>query len=235
MSLVSISGLIKYYSSPSGDLQVLKGIDLDVGAGEFIAVMGPSGSGKTTLLNIIAAIDTPTSGSVKIDGQELAGRKEKDLVSWRRELASIVFQSNNLVPYMSALDNVMVPQLLALKEEYLSQQRALELLEAVGLEDRADHLPEELSQGEQQRVGIARGLANNPLVLLADEPTGNLDTKKGLEIMEIFKELTQEQGKTVIMVTHNARLSHQADKVYILRMGKIYMEKIIGTSVELSN
>ncbi|MHA2296220.1 MAG: ABC transporter ATP-binding protein [Candidatus Hodarchaeales archaeon] len=225
MSVIDVKDLAKTFKISGGDpIEVLKGLSLQVQPGEFIAIMGPSGSGKSTLLNILASIETVTSGMVSIAEQELAKAEEKELVEMRRKTTSIIYQDFNLLAYMTALENVMFPMMLSGVPEAEARERALDLLKKVQLGHRADHSPDDLSGGEQQRVGVARALANNPKVLLADEPTGNLDTKTGNTVIKLFRELVAE-GLTVIMVTHDIGLSRKADRILVLREGKLFKEE----------
>jgi putative ABC transport system ATP-binding protein len=222
MSVVEVSNLFKTFKIPRGDdIEVLKGISLNVDSGEFIAIMGPSGSGKSTLLNILSSVEDYNDGIVVIDGINLANA---DLVETRRQKTSIVYQDFNLLAYLTAIENVMFPMMITGISEKEARNRALELLEKVHLKHRANHTPDDLSGGEQQRVAIARALANNPKVLLADEPTGNLDSKTGDSIIDIFREIVQEK-KSVIMVTHNLQVAKKTNRILILRDGKLHREE----------
>ena len=189
--------------------------------------MGPSGSGKSTFLNILASIEDPTDGFISIDGENLSKTSEKNLIKTRRHKTSIIYQDFNLLPYITALENVMVPMVLAGRKEEEARKNAMELLQKVHLEHRANHEPDDLSGGEQQRVAIARALANNPKILLADEPTGNLDSKTGDEIVELFREIITEKGITILVVTHDLQIAAKTDRILILRDGKLFREEEI--------
>ncbi|MFW9853745.1 MAG: ABC transporter ATP-binding protein [Candidatus Thorarchaeota archaeon] len=222
MAILEVSDLHKTFFIPRAeDIEVLKGISMNVEKGEFIAIMGPSGSGKSTLLNIIASIEEITKGIVLVDKTDLS---RADLVENRRHITSLIFQDFNLLPHLTAVENVMFPMMLTGIDENEARKNALELLTRVNLVHRADHTPDDLSGGEQQRVGIARALANSPKILLADEPTGNLDTKTGQQIIQLFRDITKLQGITVIMVTHDLAMAEQADRILILRGGKLHQE-----------
>lgn len=205
------------------EYHVLKGIDLEMRETEFFALMGPSGSGKSTLLNIIGGLIPASSGSVNIDESELADLTDNELTEIRRNKVGWCFQDFNLIDNLSALENVVLAMNLAGKRGSDVEQRGKELLEAVGLGDRIHHLPDALSGGQQQRVAIARSLANNPTIILADEPTGNLDSQTGKEIIDLFKQLANS-GKTILMVSHDIALAHAAQKVFILRNGRVEEE-----------
>jgi ABC-type lipoprotein export system ATPase subunit len=200
----------------------LQEISLTVERGEFLAIVGPSGSGKTTLLNLIGALDRPTRGRVVVDGIDLGALRGDQLADFRRERIGFVFQLFHLVPDLTALENVMLPLIPYRRQlKFNLEQRARALLEAVGLENRMRHLPGQLSGGEQQRVAIARALIGNPKLLLADEPTGNLDSQTGKEIVELLRRLNREQGLTVIVTTHNLEIVAWSDRVVRLRDGRI--------------
>jgi len=210
--------LTKIYGDGEG-VRALDGVTLTIRAGEFVAVMGPSGSGKSTLLNLLGALDRPTSGVCKVNGQDLT--QIKDLDRFRSKTVGFVFQLHNLIPTLTARENVEVP----LQEERMSdaarRQRAEELLNLVGLSDRMNFMPAQLSGGQRQRVAIARALANRPAIILADEPTGNLDSKSTDEIMDLMRQLNREQGTTFIVVTHNPAVARAADRIVTVRDGKI--------------
>ena len=199
----------------------MDGVDLEVRKGDFVSVMGPSGSGKTTLLNLIGCIDCPTSGAIRLDGQDTAGLKEVELDRLRMRRIGFVFQSFNLMPIMTALENVMFPMEMAGVSRKEQVKRATELLTWVGLPKRLDHKPRELSAGENQRVGIARALANSPSILLADEPTGNLDSKTTKEISLLFQRVNSEHGMTIMLITHNEAVAEVAGRVLRMRDGRI--------------
>ncbi|MHA2227069.1 MAG: ABC transporter ATP-binding protein [Candidatus Hodarchaeales archaeon] len=224
--VIEVSNLYKTFKIPRGeDIEVLKGITLKVSQGEFIAIMGPSGSGKSTLLNILSSIEDITEGQVVIVGEDRSQASETDLVNTRRYATSIVYQDFNLLTYLTALENVMFPMMLVGMKEKDARENALKILQRVHLEHRINHTPDDLSGGEQQRVSIARALANNPKVLLADEPTGNLDTKIGDSIIELFQEIIQETNCSVIMVTHDLQVAKKADRILILREGTLHREE----------
>jgi ABC-type lipoprotein export system ATPase subunit len=216
--VVETTNLTKIYGDGDG-VHALDGVNLKICAGEFIAVMGPSGSGKSTLLNILGALDRPTNGVCRVDGKDLA--KIKDLDRFRSRTVGFVFQLHNLIPTLTAIENVEVP----LQEEKMSdaarRARAQELLKWVGLSDRGDFVPAQLSGGQRQRVAIARALANHPAIVLADEPTGNLDSKSTDEIMDLLRDLNRGQGTTFIVVTHNPSVARSADRVVTVRDGRI--------------
>jgi putative ABC transport system ATP-binding protein len=223
--LISVENLKKTFEiGGADDIEVLKGVDMEVSSGEFISIMGASGSGKSTLLNILSSIEVPTSGTVLINGIDLSVADEKILVDTRRFTTSIIYQDFNLLPYLTTLENVMFPQLLLGKDENSVREKALDLLEKVELREYAQKLPDDLSGGQRQRVGIARALSNNPKVIFADEPTGNLDTKTGETIMQLFRDLVSE-GLSIIMVTHNIQLSKKSDKILILKEGLLHREE----------
>jgi len=206
-NLLEITGLEKHYRMGTSTVHALAGVSLSVQAGEFVGLLGTSGSGKSTLLNLIAGLDSPTTGKLRVLDRDLAALSRNDLSQHRQKTVGIIFQSFNLVPSMTALENVALSMMFAGVPRGERDERAAALLEAVGLAGRGTHRPKELSGGEQQRVSIARALANRPALLLADEPTGNLDSKTTREIMAILKDLNEREGKTIIMVTHDANLA----------------------------
>ncbi|MHA1519829.1 MAG: ABC transporter ATP-binding protein [Promethearchaeota archaeon] len=212
------------------EVHVLKGIDFQMKAGDFFALMGPSGSGKSTLLNIVGGLLDCTKGSVEINKTPLEALDDDKLTEMRSKNIGWVFQSFGLINNLTALENIIIPLNLAGVYDQEAETRANELLKLVGLEDRANHFPDGLSGGQNQRVGIARALANNPGILLADEPTGNLDTRTGEEIIALFKELSK-MGKAILMVTHDVKLAHASNQVFVLRDGKVEMELEEITSV----
>jgi putative ABC transport system ATP-binding protein len=188
-------------------VRALDGVSINVDAGEFVALLGTSGSGKSTLLNLIAGLDKPTSGSLKVGGKDLAALSREDLSTHRRQSVGIIFQSFNLISTMTALENVALPMMFAATSRGERERRAAELLDAMGLSGRQQHRPKEMSGGEQQRVAISRALANKPQLFLADEPTGNLDSRTAQEIMDLLKQLNERDGMTIIFVTHDAQLA----------------------------
>jgi len=216
--------LIKVYRTGKSEVIALRGLDMQVAEGELVAVQGPSGCGKTTLLNLIGGIDRPTAGRIEVDGSNLVDLGEGDLVKYRLAKVGFIFQFFNLVPTLTAEENVELPLRLAGKGPSIRAKRRKELLELVGMTQRASHRPDELSGGEQQRVAIGVALANDPPLLLADEPTGELDTKTGQEVLDLFRRLNQEFKKTIVVVTHDARVSHIAHRVLEIQDGKILGE-----------
>lgn len=216
--------LIKVYKIGKSEVIALRGLDCTIKEGQVLAIMGPSGCGKTTLLNIIGGLDRPTAGSVKIDGVNLVDLNDAELVKHRRERVGIVFQFFNLVPTLTAKENIELPMRLAAKSSAHMKERTDSLLKLVDMLPRADHKPDELSGGEQQRIGLATALANDPPILLADEPTGELDTVTGHQILLLLKRLRDEYKKTVVIVTHDKRIGEIADTVMTIVDGKITSE-----------
>ena len=217
---VKLANISKVYKMGDNDVVALNGVDLDIAEGEFVAIMGPSGSGKSTLMNILGCLDTPTTGSYLLDNEEVANLSEDVLAKIRNKKIGFVFQNFNLLSRISALENVALPVVYAGVSKTERINRAQELLKMVGLADRQHHMPNELSGGQRQRVAIARALVNNPKIIMADEPTGNLDTKSSVEIMAMFKEL-YKQGKTIILVTHEPDIAENAKRIITVRDGKI--------------
>ncbi len=203
------------------EVYALNGIDLQIERGEFVALVGPSGSGKSTLLNMLGGLDRPSGGEIWVDDLELGKASDKRLVHYRREQLGFIFQSFNLLPIRTAVENVEVPLMLAGVRRRERHERALELLDRVGLASRANHRPNELSGGEQQRVAVARSLANNPQLLLADEPTGNLDSKTGAEILRLLQGVVEQEGRTMVLVTHDSGVASHADRIVHLLDGAI--------------
>ena len=225
--LIRARGLTRVYKVGGQDVRALDGIDLDIAPGEFVALVGPSGSGKSTLLSLIGGLDRPSSGQIYVADLELGAANEKQLVTYRRERIGFIFQSFNLLMMRSAVENVETPLTIAGIAPKERRQRALELLESVGLKQRALHRPNELSGGEMQRVAVARALANKPLLLLADEPTGNLDSKTGGDILNLLREAVGERGVTLILVTHDPQVASFADRIVHLRDGKIQQIEVL--------
>jgi len=222
MDLIELRDIHKTYYLGEMDVPVLKGISLHVTQGELVALMGTSGSGKSTLMNILGCLDHPTTGEYWLDGEEISGLSAKQRARVRKRMIGFVFQTFNLLPRTSALENVMMP--LAYVEDILERQmrqRATELLQKVGLAERLDHQPSQLSGGQQQRVAIARALVNQPHILLADEPTGNLDSRTSEEILQMFQGLNRSDGLTIILVTHDPDVANHAQRIVRIRDGLI--------------
>ncbi|MBS7624838.1 MAG: ABC transporter ATP-binding protein [Candidatus Bathyarchaeia archaeon] len=220
-TIVRTLNLSKIYRRGKVNIQALNNVNLQVSSGEIVGIMGPSGSGKTTLLNLIGGLDRPTSGKVFVDGVDITTLGESELADYRLRKVGFVFQFYNLIPTLTALENVEVPLALAGVSKNERRERALSLLRMVGLEARADHKPDELSGGEQQRVAIARALANNPSIVLADEPTGDLDSKSATALMNLIKELNRKNGQTFIIVTHDPIVTQACTTIYTMRDGRI--------------
>ncbi|MHA1882490.1 MAG: ABC transporter ATP-binding protein [Candidatus Thorarchaeota archaeon] len=220
-TMVALNDIVRVYGKGSTQVQALRGLNMEVAEGELTVVMGPSGSGKTTLLNIIGGMDVPTAGIVRVDNVTVNDMTESDLDNYRLEKIGFVFQTYNLIPALTAMKNVELPLLAAGCSSNEAHTRAAELFQIVGLEDRMDHRPNELSGGENQRVAIAAALANDPPVILADEPTGNLDTKTAETIIDYIKSITRDLNKTVILVTHDDAVARKADWIHIIRDGII--------------
>ncbi|MDL0420396.1 ABC transporter ATP-binding protein [Caldibacillus thermoamylovorans] len=219
--MIQLASIKKSYSLGNEDVLVLNGIDLKINRGEFISIMGPSGSGKSTLMNIIGFLDRPTEGTYFLNGKEVLQYKEHELAKIRNRAIGFVFQQFNLLPRLNALKNVELPMIYAGVRKKEREERAKEALEKVGLGDRMLHLPNELSGGQKQRVAIARAIVNKPDLILADEPTGALDTKTSEQIMELFTMLNKEDGTTVIVVTHEEEVASYANRLILLRDGYI--------------
>ena len=213
--------LIKVYRTGKSEVIALRGLDMHVDDGEFVAVRGPSGGGKTTFLNILGGIDRPTAGRIEVDGSNLVNFSDGELVRYRLRQTGFVFQFFNLVPTLTAEENIELPMRLASRDGVARKARTKELLDLVGLARRARHRPDELSGGEQQRIAIAVALSNDPPLLLADEPTGELDTKTGQEVLNLFQRLNQDLKKTIVVVTHDARVADIANRTLDIRDGKI--------------
>jgi putative ABC transport system ATP-binding protein len=218
--MIQMKAIKKIYSTGKVDVEALRGIDLDVDRNEFISIMGPSGSGKSTLMNIIGCLDTPTSGEYYLEGEKVQTLTPNQLAEIRNQKVGFVFQNFNLLPYATALGNVEVPLIFKGVSSRKRRKRAEELLDKVGLKDRMDHKPTELSGGEMQRVSIARALANQPSIILADEPTGNLDSVSGKEIVDLFEDLCK-QGHTIVVITHDQEISGRTKRIIKLRDGMV--------------
>jgi putative ABC transport system ATP-binding protein len=219
--IINLKDVFKYYKMGDVTVKAVDGIDLSIRKGDFVAIMGPSGSGKSTSMNLVGSLDVPTHGHIFLDQEDISQMTESELAQLRGKKIGFIFQSFNLIPNLTVKENVMLPMMFQGIDIYEREAIAQELLEKVDLGDRADHYPNQISGGQMQRVAIARALANDPEVILADEPTGNLDTKTGIKVMEFLQKLNDE-GKTIIMVTHEPELAEEyADIVYWLRDGKI--------------
>ena len=226
--IIEVRGIHKKYNEGmENEVHVLKGIDLDIREGDMAAIMGPSGSGKTTLLDVLGCLLKPTEGELIIDGMKINGLRDDDLARIRRKKIGFVFQQYNLVSSFTAIENVEMPMRLAGMTKQSASKRAKKLLVMMGLAHRLDHLPNQLSGGEQQRVAIARSLANNPKIILADEPTGNLDTKTGKIVLDILKDLNKKENYTILMVSHDPRIRTCVERVINMIDGKILKEERI--------
>jgi|SRR5690625_932266 len=242
--MIQLKKIVKSYPVAGDDLIILKNIDLHIKKGEFVAIMGPSGSGKSTLMNIIGCLDKPTSGEYLLNGKQVSDYDEKELAAVRNQSVGFVFQQFQLLPRLNALQNVELPMIYAGVNKKERLERAKEALEKVGLGDRIDHLPNALSGGQKQRVAIARAIVNEPNIILADEPTGALDTKTGEQIMEMFTLLNKE-GTSVILVTHEAEVASYAERTVFVRDGKLTtaeevvaqetLEKLVAADLEESS
>lgn len=218
--IIKLEDVWKIYRMGDVEVPALRGLSLVIYPNEFVAIMGPSGSGKSTLMNMVGCLDVPTKGEVYLEGRDISRLHESDLAQIRGKIIGFVFQTFNLMPGLSALENVMLPMTFQGVDRGIREKRAREILNTVGLGDRVHHKPTELSGGQQQRVAIARSLANDPDLILADEPTGNLDSKSGTEIMNMLTTLHGEENKTIVMVTHDVELSKYADRIINIRDGK---------------
>jgi putative ABC transport system ATP-binding protein len=222
---IRVSALTKSIQTATHKVDILRGIDFDVQHGEFVAIMGPSGSGKSTLLGLLAGLDTPTTGKIILDGDDITGLDEDQMARLRGRKIGFVFQSYHLLPTLTAEENVLLPYELTGGNGSEGRQRARELLESVGLPDRRDHYPVQLSGGEQQRVALARAFMVRPPILLADEPTGNLDSQNGQHVLELLFSLNQREGTTLVLVTHDPALSDRAGRRIVLRDGLVVSEE----------
>ncbi len=219
--MIEVSNVVKVYRRGKNEVLALDGVSLSVPRGQFLSVMGSSGSGKSTMLNLLGALDVPTSGTLRIDGREISRFPDDELSRFRRDRLGFIFQFFNLLPTLSAVENVILPELLAGKSREELEPKANALLEKFGLRGRSSHRPDELSGGEMQRVAIARALLSEPALLLADEPTGNLDSKTGAEVLRLIREATRERNLTVVMVTHDAHAAEVGDRLVRLADGRI--------------
>ena len=223
--MINMRGIVKrFYIGQPNELEILHGIDLDVTEGEFLSIVGASGSGKSTLMNLIGALDRPTSGTYFLDGQDVGQADDLTLSAIRCKKVGFVFQNFNLIPRTNALKNVELPMMYAGVPQRQRTERAMALLDMVEMADRMYHQPNELSGGQEQRVAIARAMANDPAIVLADEPTGALDSKTGRLVMDIFHRLNRNQGKTVILITHNRELAKETSRIVTMRDGMLYEE-----------
>ncbi len=228
--IIETVGLKKVYGMGDAEVAAVNGIDIRINPGEFVAIMGPSGSGKSTLMNILACLDRPTEGKYILDGEDVSEYTRKELALIRSQKLGFVFQSFNLLPRATALDNVMMPMIYRRERQIKPSERreiALAALENVGLADRVHHLPSELSGGQQQRVAIARALVNDPVLVLADEPTGNLDTRSSEEILSLLHDL-HDRGRTIVMVTHEPDIAHHTERIIMVRDGRLFSDQKNG-------
>ena len=226
--MLRLAKVNKYYRVGTHSLHVLRDVDVEVADGEFVAIMGASGSGKSTMLHLLGGLDLPTSGEVVIDGISISTLDEEHRTLTRREKTGFVFQFFNLIPLLTVAENVALPFLIGGDGVTRHQDRIVELLALVGLDDKADHRPDQLSAGEQQRVALARALATRPAILLADEPTGNLDYTTGAEILDLLWDSADRLGQTIVLVTHDARAAAYADRVLVVRDGEVRDEIVLG-------
>lgn len=227
-TIIEMKGIVKsFYVGTPNELEILHGLDISVPEGQFVSIVGASGSGKSTLMNIVGALDRQTAGRYSLDGIDITQIDDNELSSIRNKKIGFVFQTFNLIARTSALKNVELPMLYAGIPSRERTRRAKELLELVEMSDRAGHMPNELSGGQKQRVAIARAMANNPAIILADEPTGALDSKTGRLVMDIFHKLHKEQGKTIVLITHNPELAEETDRVITLSDGSIVSDRML--------
>lgn len=225
MSILKTKKLCKYYESGENIVKAVDNIDLEIKAGEFVAIIGSSGSGKSTLLHMLGGVDNPTSGEVILEGKNIYSLADEEMSELRRKKINIIYQFYNLIPTLNVKENILLPTLLG-NEKY-DEKYLNELIKMLGLENRTNHIPNELSGGEQQRVSIGRSLLSKPLVLLADEPTGNLDSKNSIEIMKLLLEANKRYNQTIIVVTHDDKIAHYAQRVITIKDGKIIKDEMI--------
>jgi putative ABC transport system ATP-binding protein len=236
-TIIETVDLKKVYGVGDAEVVAVNGISIKIYAGEFVAIMGPSGSGKSTLMNILACLDQPTEGQYILDGEDVSEYTRTELAMVRSMLLGFVFQSFNLLPRATALDNVIMPLIYRRENRLSPAQRkdvAMAALESVGLADRVHHMPNELSGGQQQRVAIARALVNDPILILADEPTGNLDTKSSEEILVLLHDL-HDRGRTIVMVTHEPDIAHHTERILMIRDGKLFSDQLNGRRITRQN
>ena len=224
--VLKVENIVKVFESAAGRVAALRGVNLSIKKGEFVAIVGPSGSGKSTLLNMIGALDRPTSGRVFINGVDVFSLSDSELATMRNHLIGFIFQSYNLINRTTVLKNVQLPAILSGMEGTKKEQRAMKILDVLGISDKARFKPSSLSGGQQQRVAIARALMNDPAMILADEPTGNLDTKTGQEVFDLLKMLSNKFRRTVVMVTHNSELAEATDRAIFIRDGMVEKEVV---------
>jgi putative ABC transport system ATP-binding protein len=235
--IIETIDLKKVYGVGDAEVTAVNGISIQINAGEFVAIMGPSGSGKSTLMNILACLDRPTEGKYILDGEDVSEYSRKELAAIRSQKLGFVFQSFNLLPRVSALENVSMPMIYRHENKVSLSERkeiAIAALESVGLADRMHHMPNELSGGQQQRVAIARALVNDPVLVLADEPTGNLDTKSSEEIMDLLHAL-HDRGRTIVIVTHEPDIAHHTERILMVRDGKLFSDEMNGHRITWQN
>ncbi len=225
MEILKVRDLFKTYGKGDNIVRALDGISFSVEKGQFLAIIGPSGSGKSTLLHILGGVDTPTSGKVYMDGQDVFAKNEEQLAIFRRRQVGLIYQFYNLIPVLNVTENITLPVLMDGRK--VDKDRLQELIETLGLQGREKHLPNQLSGGQQQRVSIGRALINAPAVVLADEPTGNLDSKNSQEIVELLKLSNKKYGQTLIVITHDERIALQADRVITIEDGKITKDEVL--------
>ena len=225
-TVIKLENIIKkYYIGEPNELEILHGISMEINHGEFVAIVGQSGAGKSTLMNEIGILDRPTSGSYFLDGIDVSDAKDSELSLIRNQKIGFIFQTYNLIPQLNAQKNIEVPMLYARISKKEREKRSKELLELVEMQERAKHLPSELSGGQKQRIAIARSMANNPAILLADEPTGALDSKTGRLVMDLFHKLHEEQNKTIILITHSQELANETERIITISDGRIISDE----------
>lgn len=224
--VLKVENIVKVFESAAGRVAALRGVNLSIRKGEFVSIIGPSGSGKSTLLNMIGALDRPTSGRVIINGVDVFSLSDSELATMRNHLIGFIFQSYNLINRTTVLKNVELPAILSGMEGSKKEQRAMKILDVLGISDKAKYKPASLSGGQQQRVAIARALMNDPAMILADEPTGNLDTKTGQEVFDLLRMLSNKFRRTIVMVTHNSELAQATDRAVFIRDGMVEKEVV---------